>query len=65
MHTANHSAHTDDVEWVQHYASVDTRKHLKTGFAGERYKHICSVDRHFVRIIDTNTIYSVSLFQCG
>ena len=45
---ANYSAHTDDVEQVQHYASVDARKRLQPGVAGERYKPICNVDRALV-----------------
>ena len=41
----NYSAHTGDVEQVQHYASVDERKCFKPGVAGERYKPVCNVDR--------------------
>ena len=33
-----------DMEPVQHYVSVDARKCLEPGVAGERYKH-CSMDR--------------------
>ena len=32
------------MEWVQHYASVDARKRLELGVAGERYKTGYSVD---------------------
>ena len=42
---ANYLAHAADIEWVQHYARVDARKHLEPGVAGERYKPVCSVDR--------------------
>ena len=42
---ANYSAHAGDVERVQHYASLDARKSLEPGIAGERYKAVCSVDR--------------------
>ena len=42
---ANYSAQSVDVEWVQHCASVDTRKHLELGVAGGRYKPVCSVDK--------------------
>ena len=45
INPANYSAHTGDVEQVQRYASMDERKHLELGVAGERYKPICSVDR--------------------
>ena len=41
----NYSAHAGDVEQVQPYASVDARKCLEQGVAGERYKPIYSVDR--------------------
>ena len=43
--TANYSAHEGDVERIQHYASVDTRKGLELGVAGEKYKHVCNVVR--------------------
>ena len=33
------------MERVQHYASMEERKHLKPGVAEERNKPICSVDR--------------------
>ena len=33
------------MERVQHYANMDTRKHLEAGVAGERYKPVCSVYR--------------------
>ena len=42
---ANYLAHAGNVERVQHYASVDARKCLEPGVAGERYKPVCSVDR--------------------
>ena len=32
-------------ELVQCYDSVEARKDLEPGVAGERYKHVCSVDR--------------------
>ena len=40
----NYSAHAGNMERVQHYASVDARKRLEPGVAGERYKPVCSVD---------------------
>ena len=42
---AHYSSHASNVGWVQHIASVDERKHLETGAAGERYKPVCNVDR--------------------
>ena len=53
------------MEWVQHYASVDERKHLEPGVAGERYKPVYSVDRalvkHFAEICQRfhNTVFTV------
>ena len=35
------------MEQVQHYASVDARKYLGSGVAGESYKPVCCVDRTF------------------
>ena len=35
MCTANYLANTGDVEWVQHYVSVDARKCLEPGVAGD------------------------------
>ena len=49
--SANYSAHTGDVERVQHFASVDGRKHLELGVAGERYKPFSSVDKVLLTVI--------------
>ena len=46
--TVKYSSHADNVEWVQHNASVDARKCLKPGGAGEWYKPVCCVDRPFI-----------------
>ena len=54
IHPANFSAHADAVEWVQHYASVDARKRLEPGVAGEMYKPFCSVDKAQVVLLYTN-----------
>ena len=48
---ANYLANAGNVERIQHYASVDTRKRLEPNVAGERYKPVCTVDRA-LRFID-------------
>ena len=35
---ANYLAHAGDVDRVQHYASVDTRKRLEPGVAGDPFQ---------------------------
>ena len=48
---ANYSSHAGNVERVQPYASVDTRKHLEPGVAGERYKPDCTMNQFVVRLM--------------
>ena len=48
INPANYSVHTGDVVRVQHYSSVDARKCLEPGVAGERHKSVCTVDRAWV-----------------
>ena len=65
MCTANYLANTGDVEWVQHYVSVDARKRSEPGVAGDPLLVWTGLYISFVELICSNSGVFILIVECG